>query len=92
MKICLWRLDCNKRRNKLFHPNRVRYLSEINETIIKYDQTAEAQSQLASNIYSLNNTLKLFKENSGNSQTIDQIAKKIDELKELTSHLKIGRY
>jgi isobutyryl-CoA mutase len=40
-------------------PSRVRYLSEITETIKAYDAETEAQSELARQLFSLNNTLEL---------------------------------
>lgn len=40
-------------------PARVRYLSEIKETIEQYDATVEEQTKVARNLYSLKNTLQL---------------------------------
>jgi isobutyryl-CoA mutase len=42
-------------------PSRVRYLSEITETIKAYDTETDAQSELARQLFSLNNTLELIK-------------------------------
>jgi methylmalonyl-CoA mutase len=41
-------------------PARVRYLSEITETIHRYDKEAEEQSEIARNLFSVENTLSLL--------------------------------
>ena len=45
-------------------PARVRYLSEITETIRKYDKEVEQQSEIARQLFSVENTLDLVKENA----------------------------
>ena len=55
-------------------PNRVRYLSEISQTIREYDQEVESQSDIASILYSLYNSMKLMK-----SESADQVVEKIRE-------------
>jgi isobutyryl-CoA mutase len=46
-------------------PARVRYLSEITETIQEYDQSVNEQSDIASKLYQVNGTLESLKEKSG---------------------------
>ncbi len=46
-------------------PKRVRYLAEIAETIKEYDNWAEEQSKIASQLYQLNGTISLIKEKLG---------------------------
>ena len=48
-------------------PARVRYLSEIVETIKDYDQLVKDQSAIASKLYQLNGTLQTLKENNQKS-------------------------
>ena len=45
-------------------PARVRYLSEISETIRRYDQDTEQQSDVARKLFSVSNTIKLIEEQS----------------------------
>ncbi len=44
-------------------PARVRYLSEITETIRKYDEEVEAQSAIARKLFGVENTLPLIQDN-----------------------------
>ena len=50
-------------------PNRVRYLSEIVETIQKYDAEVDAQCELASNWYGVQKTLTLLSSSDTDSTT-----------------------
>jgi len=43
-------------------PARVRYLSEITETIRKYDEEVEKQSEIARQLFSVENTIQLVKD------------------------------
>lgn len=43
-------------------PARVRYLSEISETIRRYNDTAKAQAEIASKLYALDKTMSLLKD------------------------------
>ncbi len=43
-------------------PSRVRYLSEIAETIREYDRNASKQAELADQLYSIQNSLKLLED------------------------------
>ncbi len=56
-------------------PQRIRYLSEITETIHQYNEDSEAQAEIADQLYSLTKALKLLEEKERSS-----IQSKIDEL------------
>lgn len=56
-------------------PNRVRYLSEIIETIAEYDQWVDEQSKIATALYQLKGAVTILKNESG-----DALNKKIAEL------------
>lgn len=45
-------------------PARVRYLSEIKETIEQYDQTVKEQATVARNLYSINRTINLVEDSA----------------------------
>ena len=61
-------------------PNRVRYLSEISENNRRYDQQAEQQAKLATDLYSIENTLRAMKGSS--DDLIDQLNKKHEEVRQ----------
>ena len=52
-------------------PARVRYLSEITETIRKYDQEVEAQSEIARKLFSVQNTIELIKADEATVKTLE---------------------
>lgn len=52
-------------------PARVRYLSEITETIRKYDKEVEAQSEIARQLFSIENTLPLVKDNAAAVEALE---------------------
>ena len=52
-------------------PARVRYLSEITETIHRYDQEVEKQSEIARNIFSINNTIEVLKQQGNKKDSLD---------------------
>jgi len=52
-------------------PARVRYLSEITETIRKYDEEVEAQSEIARKLFSVENTIQLLKDNPDTVKTLE---------------------
>jgi len=58
-------------------PNRIRYLSEISETVRNYNQWAEEQGEIAQSLYSLKNSLNLL---SDDENVKNSIQKKYDEL------------
>ncbi len=61
-------------------PDRVRYLSEITETIHKYDDWAESQSEIAEKLYALHTVEMMF----GKGDTGKDITQKKKELEEKT--------
>ena len=64
-------------------PARIRYLSEITETIRHYNEEVEKQAEIATSIYSIDNTIKLL----GSGEESD-IHEKLEEKKtELTQEL-----
>ena len=52
--------DGNSEKQYIIPPSRVRYLSEITETIRRYNEEVDQQSQLATQLYSVQNTLDLI--------------------------------
>ncbi len=54
-------------------PARVRYLSEITETIKRYDKEVEEQSEVARNLFSVDNTISLLKEQTSNNEQTQQV-------------------
>jgi methylmalonyl-CoA mutase len=64
-------------KSMIIPPARVRYLSEIADTIKDYNQLVEDQSAIASKIYRLQGALELLKE-KGNEDLIATIQKQID--------------
>ena len=54
-------------------PARVRYLSEITETIKRYDKEVEEQSEVARNLFSIDNTISLLKEQTSNNEQTQQV-------------------
>ncbi|HKK77963.1 MAG TPA: methylmalonyl-CoA mutase family protein [Saprospiraceae bacterium] len=57
-------IDMESEKQYIIPPSRVRYLSEIKETIARYDQEVEQQSELARQLFSLDNTLNMLEEES----------------------------
>jgi len=53
-------------------PKRIRYLSEISDTVRNYNHWAEDQSTVAERMYAINSTLKALKE-SGSGATIEEL-------------------
>ncbi|MFP4471130.1 MAG: methylmalonyl-CoA mutase family protein [Bacteroidales bacterium] len=60
-------------------PNRVRYLSEISETIRKYNEWTEKQSQVAQQLFSLHTSIDIAKQKN-HTDTADRLQKIYDEL------------
>lgn len=48
-------------------PRRIRYLSEISDNIRSYNQKAEAQAQMASQLYQVNGTIQILKTRTENN-------------------------
>ncbi|MFC4262614.1 methylmalonyl-CoA mutase family protein [Ferruginibacter yonginensis] len=61
-------------------PKRVRYLSEITETIAEYDQWVQAQSTLATQLYQLKGAVTLVKDDAATAlqKAIAEIEEKLD--------------
>ncbi|MEZ5081863.1 MAG: methylmalonyl-CoA mutase family protein [Bacteroidales bacterium] len=57
-------------------PNRTRYLSEISETVRKYNQWTEDQAALAQQLYSLNESVKLLGKSSTKQAPVNEILEK----------------
>ncbi len=62
-------------------PQRTRYLSEISDTIRKYNQWAEEQGEIAQGLYSLRNTIQIVSSVKGNEQLIDLLEKEYADLR-----------
>ena len=62
-------------------PARVRYLSEITETIHRYDEEVEKQSEIARNIFSVNNTIAVLKNQGNKVSSLDDTLKLLAESK-----------
>ena len=61
---------------------RVRYLAEITEEIAHYNKLAEEQAAVATQLYQLNGTLELIKDNSkGNKEKSTTIIKELEKSK-----------
>jgi len=60
-------------------PNRVRYLSEISETVRKYNQWAEKQSEIAQKLHSLTQSMETLEE-FGNVDNIEFLRAAYDKL------------
>jgi methylmalonyl-CoA mutase len=54
----------NSEKVYIIPPARVRYLSEISETIRRYNDTAKAQAEIASKLYALDKTMALLEDDS----------------------------
>jgi methylmalonyl-CoA mutase len=62
-------------------PQRTRYLSEISDTIRKYNQWAEEQGNIAQELYSLRNSIEIVKKKKGNEAVVDHLEKEYEEIK-----------
>ncbi len=54
-------------------PNRIRYLSEISETVRNYNKWAKEQADVAERLYSIKQTLEMIREQSGKKETIKEL-------------------
>lgn len=54
-------------------PNRVRYLSEISETVRNYNKWAKEQADVAERLYSIKQTLEMIRERSAKDETIEEL-------------------
>lgn len=62
-------------------PQRTRYLSEISDTIRKYNDWAEEQAVIAQQLYSLRNAIDIVKQKKGNDSLVSHLEKEFDEIK-----------
>jgi methylmalonyl-CoA mutase len=60
-------------------PKRIRYLSEITETVRKYNHWTEEQAEIAQKLYGLNLSMQISKEKGGN-ELIDNLRVLSDEI------------
>jgi isobutyryl-CoA mutase len=68
-------------------PSRVRYLSEIVETIKAYDKETALQSELASNLFSLNNSINLIENKELINNSDSTTPSVINALNSIKTHL-----
>lgn len=62
-------------------PQRTRYLSEISDTVRKYNQWADHQSEIAQQLYSVQNTINLISQKNSDSDLTVKLQREFDELK-----------
>jgi isobutyryl-CoA mutase len=62
-------------------PSRVRYLSEITETIAAYDKETEEQLVVARHLFSLNNSINLIENNTINSIKNNELINQLNTIK-----------
>jgi isobutyryl-CoA mutase len=65
-------------------PQRTRYLSEISDTVRKYNQWAEEQGEIAQQLYSLRNTIDVIQKNNANGahqSVVDHLEKEYADIK-----------
>ncbi len=60
-------------------PSRVRYLSEISETIRKYDAEVEAQSEVASKLYAINKSEELIGDSDAITKAKDDLTQSLSK-------------
>lgn len=76
------KVDVSKKEQEKIYiipPQRVRYLSEISETVRKYNRWAEQQSDVAQKLHSLAQSMEALKE-AGNSDDIQALRNAYDKL------------
>jgi len=62
-------------------PQRTRYLSEISDTVRKYNQWAEQQAEVAQQLYALHTSAELFSGKPERRQLAEELQKEFDELR-----------
>jgi methylmalonyl-CoA mutase len=75
-------LDTASARSLIIPPSRVRYLSEISETILDYNELVRTQSEIASNLYRLEGALELMRKDSAQESLTSLLEQKIATLTE----------
>ncbi len=71
-------LEVKQEKMQIIPPKRVRYLSEISETIRNYNEWTEKQAEIARNLFAYKQTLRVL-ETRRVSQTIEEIQKIYEE-------------
>jgi len=62
-------------------PKRIRYLSEISENNRSYDKWVEKQSDLAQQLYNIQNTIDLLKENKADENAVNDVEKLLEKIR-----------
>lgn len=62
-------------------PQRTRYLSEISDTVRKYNKWAEEQGEIAQQLYSLRNSIEIVQQKKGNETLVAHLEKEYDDIK-----------
>lgn len=62
-------------------PQRTRYLSEITDSIRKYNQWADEQAEIAQQLYSLQTTIDIIKQRKGNESLVTHLEKEYEEIR-----------
>ncbi len=75
-------LQSGKNNNSIIPAKRVRYLAEITEEIAQYNKLAKEQSAIATQLYQINGTIQMIKDNSSHSEEKNaSLLKELDERK-----------
>jgi len=69
----------NSEKQYIIPPARIRYLSEISETIRKYDTDVEAQAEIASQLYAVNKAEGLLDDDSAFTQVKDDLTQSLSK-------------
>ena len=62
-------------------PKRIRYLSEISENNRSYDKWVQKQSDLAQQLYNIQNTIDLLKENKADENAVNDVEKLLEKIR-----------
>src|SRR5690606_31508276 len=62
-------------------PQRTRYLSEISDTVRKYNQWADEQAEIAQQLYSVKNTIELLGSKPERKEIAAELEKEYEEIK-----------
>ena len=68
----------NSEKQYIIPPARVRYLSEITETIHRYDKEVEAQSEIARQLFSVQNTIALL-DDAASAKTLNDLYARLEQ-------------
>ncbi len=71
-------VEGDSQKQYIIPPARVRYLSEISETVRKYNKDVESQSEIAGSVYSLKNAKELI-DDEGAKQLLEQKQKDLEQ-------------